>query len=269
MDAERAQTGVMERSTATEAGVPEPPGVSSPGVPVGPDSAVMEILATTRSMRRLRPDPVPDALIRRVIEAATWAPAAGNWQVAAFVAVTDRETIRRLAVPWRRVIADFRDLFGAAGMTDEADEARVRMDTAIDYQRDHFEDTPALVVVCSDVRGLGPVSRSPSGTAWRLVRMVGLRRTLGILRAWQRGSTRSEGAAFYPAVQNLLLAARAHGLAACLTTWHLFAEDEFKAILGIPSDVRMWAVIPIGWPIGRFGPVRRRPLDEVIHRDRW
>jgi nitroreductase len=72
-----------------------------------------------------------------------------------------------------------------------------------------------------------------------------------------------------PAVENLLLAARAHGLAACLTSWHLFAEDEFKAVIGIPKEVQTWAIIPIGWPLRRFGPVNRRPVDELIHRERW
>jgi nitroreductase len=80
---------------------------------------------------------------------------------------------------------------------------------------------------------------------------------------------RAEAGFFYPAVENLLLAARAHGLAACLTSWHLFAEDEFKAVIGIPKEVQTWAIIPIGWPLRRFGPVNRRPVDEVIHRERW
>jgi hypothetical protein len=57
--------------------------------------------------------------------------------------------------------------------------------------------------------------------------------------------------------------------AACLTAWHLLAEDEFKEALGIPKEAKTWAVIPIGWPLRRFGPVRRRPVDEVIHHERW
>ena len=84
-----------------------------------------------------------------------------------------------------------------------------------------------------------------------------------------RMAARTEGASVYPAVENLLLAARAHGLAACLTTWHLLTEDEFKEVLGIPKNVKTWAVIPIGWPLRRFGPIRRRPVDEVIHHERW
>jgi nitroreductase len=267
MDGDGVAVGVLERMTA--GGEPAADPAVGPEIPLGPDAGVMAIMATTRAMRRLRPDPVPDELLRRVIEAATWAPSANNWQVAAFLVVTDREIVRRLAVPWRRVIADYFEILDAAGLVDAADDGQARMIAAIDYQRDHFEETPALVVVCQDSRGLGPSSRSPSATIWRLARTAGPRRAVQLLRAWQHLSTGAAGAAFYPAVQNLLLAARAHGLAACMTTWHLLAEEEFKAILEIPDDVRIWAVVPIGWPVGRFGAVRRRPLDEVIHRERW
>jgi len=67
----------------------------------------------------------------------------------------------------------------------------------------------------------------------------------------------------------VLLAARALGLAATLTTWHLMAEGEVKQVLGIPKSVHTYALIPVGWPAGRFGPVRRKPVDGMIHRDRW
>ena len=72
-----------------------------------------------------------------------------------------------------------------------------------------------------------------------------------------------------PGVQNLLLAARALGLGASITTWHLFAEDELKEILGIPREIDTFAVIPIGWPLRSFGPVKRGPVEAAIHRDRW
>jgi len=79
----------------------------------------------------------------------------------------------------------------------------------------------------------------------------------------------SEASSVYPGVQNLLLAARALGLGAVITIWHLLLEREWKRELGIPRDVSTLAVIPVGWPLGRFGPVTRRPVGEVIHRDRW
>ena len=73
----------------------------------------------------------------------------------------------------------------------------------------------------------------------------------------------------FPGVQNLLLAARAHGLGAVMTTWHLEQEQEFKAILGIPRRVKTFAIIPVGWPQGRFGEVGRRPAAEAIRYDGW
>lgn len=234
---------------------------------MGPDAGVVAILSTTRAMRHLAPDPVPDELIRAVIEAATWAPSMANAQLAGYVVVTDRATMARLAVLWRRVIEDYRLLMEAAGIRVGSDPSTGRVLASVEYQRDHFADTPALIVVCDDERVLG-ATRGAFGGFVFLIRRVGLRRAIGLARGMLRAS-RCEGASVYPAVQNILLTARAHGLAACLTTWHLFREDEFKEIVGIPKHVRTWAVIPIGWPLRRFGPVRRRPVEEAIHRERW
>jgi nitroreductase len=227
----------------------------------------MAILSTTRAMRHLAPDPVPDELLRSVIEAATWAPSAGNWQMASYVVVTDRASMARLALLWRRVAEDWRLFLEGASIVPSGSSA-ARTKASIDFQLDHFAETPALIVVSGDPRAMGK-TQSTVATVRFLVRHLGLRRTLGLVRGVMRMSARSEGASIYPAVENLLLAARAHGLAACLTTWHLLAEDDFKEVLGIPRDVKTWAVIPIGWPLRRFGPVRRRPVDDVIHRERW
>jgi nitroreductase len=79
----------------------------------------------------------------------------------------------------------------------------------------------------------------------------------------------TEAASIYPGVQNLLLAARALGLGANITTWHMFLEHEWKRVLGLPKAWNTYAVIPVGWPRGRFGPVTRRPASEAIHWDRW
>ena len=236
-------------------------------VPVGPDAGIMAILSTTRAMRHLASDPVPDDLLRSVIEAATWAPSGGNWQVASYVVVTDRASMARLAVLWRRAVEDWRLFLEGAGIVASGPSA-TRTEASIDFQLDHFAETPALIVVCGDMRAMGQ-SRGGAATVRFLAGRLGLRRTLGLVRGLMRMSARSEAASIYPAVENLLLAARAHGLAACLTTWHLLAEDDFKEALGIPKDVKTWAVIPIGWPLRRFGPVRRRPVDDVIHRERW
>jgi len=272
METQGSNTGVLER----QAEVAAPPGRAIPGapaaspaqdVPVGPVAGIMAVMATTRAMRHLAPDPVPDELLRSVIEAATWAPSGGNKQGARYVIVTDRGVMSRLAPLWGRAIDEFNLALDAAGVRRGDNPSSIRTLASIDYQRVHFAETPALIVVCEEPNAFG-ATRGPTGTITFLVRRVGLRRATSLLRRFGR-VRRSESAGIYPAVQNLLLAARAHGLAACLTTWHLLVEGEVKEVIGIPKEVRTWAIIPIGWPLRRFGPVRRRPVDEVIHRERW
>jgi nitroreductase len=79
----------------------------------------------------------------------------------------------------------------------------------------------------------------------------------------------SMGGSIFPAVQNLLLACRAKGLGATLTSLHLFFEDEVNALLQLPPGVRTFAMIPVGYPTGKFGPTKRLPVDDVIVWDRW
>jgi nitroreductase len=266
MVVEDATEELLERP-ARASEVPGPPPVSpAQEVPMGPDAGIMAVMATTRAMRHLAPDPVPYELLRTVIQAATWAPSGGNTQVARYVVVTDREVVARLVPLWRQVIEDYRLMLEAGGVPAGSDPSTLRIQASVEYQRDHFAEIPALIVVCGEP-SLGE-TRSPAGALAYLVRRVGPGRTVSLARAISRAG-RSEAAFIYPAVENLLLAARAHGLAACLTTWHLFREDEFKAVIGIPKEVRTWAIIPIGWPLRHFGPVNRRPVDEVIHRERW
>jgi len=80
---------------------------------------------------------------------------------------------------------------------------------------------------------------------------------------------RIRGASIYPAIQNIILACRALGLATIITTNHIRSEDEVKAVLGVPEDVQTFALMPIGYPRGKFGPVVRRPVAEVAYADRW
>jgi nitroreductase len=100
-------------------------------------------------------------------------------------------------------------------------------------------------------------------------RRLGWRHSAQAARHTMRGLTMAEAASVYPGVQNLLLTARALGLGATLTTLHLALESEFKKVLGIPKSTRTFALIPVGYPLGRFGPVRRRAAEHVIHWDRW
>ena len=241
-----------------------PPGaetVQAAGAPI------LEVMRTMRAMRRLKPDPVPRELLEQLVQAATWAPSASNTQAYTYVIVTDRAQMRALAEPWRACV-DFyqRTAVPPAGM----DKDRfARMLAASRHQAEHFAEVPALIAPCYE---LGPwqrqVERNVVGVA-RGLSGLGVRRTLALVRNSRRAVAITEAGCVFPGAQNLLLAARAHGLGAVLTTWHLEQEQEFKAILGIPKRVKTFCMIPVGWPTGRFGEVRRRPAAEAIRWERW
>ena len=228
------------------------------------------VMATMRAMRRLRAEPVPDDLVRELIEAAMCAPSAGHQQGQVFIVVTDRARIARLATVWRTVVDMYEGWMGKADPRYGIEPLIIRTWDAVHYQRDHFHETPVVVVACYDQRAYIRGVKRRIGDLVTALGMAGPRRaTRMLLGGLSAVELRSEAASIYPAVQNLLLAARARGLAATMTTWHLFAEADVKEILEIPNSVRTYALIPLGWPLGRFGPVTRRPPDEVIRRDHW
>jgi nitroreductase len=234
---------------------------------LGADAPLIEVMRTMRAMRRLKTDPVPRELLQELVEAATWAPSASNTQAYTFVVVTDRDQMRALAEPWRACV-DFyhRTAVPPEGMPRDRFD---RMLAASRHQADRFAEVPALIVPCYD---LGPwqrqVERNVTGVA-RGLWGLGLKRSASLVRNSHRAVSITEAGCVFPGVQNLLLAARAHGLGAVLTTWHLEQEQEFKAILSIPRRVKTFCMIPLGWPTGRFGEVRRRPVTESIRYDRW
>ncbi len=151
-----------------------------------------------------------------------------------YVVVTDPEVMAELAPLWQRCVDAYLATTGKYAPADMDEAAYGRMVAAIEYQRDHFAETPARMG-----------------------------------RIQERFFALAEGSCVYPGVQNLLLAARGLGLAANITIWHLMLEEEWKAALGIPEDMHTFAAVPVGWPRGNFGPVRRRPVEEVVHRNRW
>src|SRR3954468_931779 len=193
---------------------------------------LFEIIRTTRSMRRLKPDPVPPALIRRVLEAGTAAPNGGNMQTWRFLVVRDPAIKSSVAHWYRRAWHEivgprYREGAPAAGSSRDRFD---RMLAAAEHLADHLHEAPVWIVPCLQ-----------GGT-----------------------HTRTSGSSIYPSVQNMLLAARALGLGATLTTLYLLFEKEAEGALGLPADVHSYAIIPIGYPVGKFGPVGRVPLQEVV-----
>lgn len=238
-------------------------------VPIGEDAPILAVMRTMRAIRRLKPDPVPDELLTKLVEAATWAPSGSNAQGYQFVVVTDRDRIAKIAELWR-VVSDYY-LAGISravppGSTEAAHE---KLRAALRYQRDHFHETPALIVACYDMGPYWQQLRRQARQILGATARLGPRRALAVTRRTSRFSAMGEAASIYPAIQNLLLTARALGLGATLTTWHQLLEPEFKAALDIPATVNTYAIIPVGWPAGRLGPVTRRPATEVIHHNAW
>jgi len=204
---------------------------------------LLEAMSTTRSIRRFRPDPIPDDLLHSVLEAATWAPSGSNSQSWRLVVVRDPEKRRRIGDLYRQGLSEF---YPADRLASETDPARARMMTGSLYLGEHIGTEPPVLVLFCQARPASATATGPSG-----------------LRPWTRGSS------VYPAVQNLLLAARAVGLGGCLTTVHLLHEPDVKAIVGIPDDVDTFALVPLGYPRDRYGPLQRRPVEEVAYLDAW
>jgi nitroreductase len=121
---------------------------------------------------------------------------------------------------------------------------------------EHMGDAPVLLVPCQKQPQMPPPDALPPEIRARYAEELAY-------------VERIRGASIYPAIQNIILACRALGLATIITTNHIRCEDEVKAALGLPEDVQTFALMPIGWPLGQFGPLTRRPLAEVVYADRF
>ncbi|MBZ4014729.1 nitroreductase family protein [Streptomyces purpurogeneiscleroticus] len=230
-----------------------------------PQPPLFDTMSTMRAMRRLKPDPVPDELLERLVQAAVWGPSGGNMQRYEYIVVTDPDVMARLAPLWQRCVDAYLATTGKHAPEGMEEAAYGRMVAAIEYQRDHFAETPALIIPCYRMPEQQPDEAGLQASAQAL----GADAVQELARIQPRFTALAEGSCVYPGVQNLLLAARGLGLAANITIWHLMLEREWKQALGIPEEMRTFAAIPVGWPVGNFGPVRRRPVSEVIHRNGW
>jgi nitroreductase len=202
-----------------------------------PDDEIglFEAIFTQRAIRRFKPDPVPQELLERVLTAATKAPSGGNMQPWAFVVIRDQEKLQAAAEIARQ---RFERLYEHALARQQPGDPPPMPN--LKRMIDEIDLVPSWIVVCAD----GP----PGVPAEQL-----------------QGS-------LYPAVQNLLLAARGVGLGAVLTG--LLAGEGpggVRELLDLPEHVQPIAFIPIGYPADgvHYGPTTRRPLSEVVHWDRW
>lgn len=206
-----------------------------------------DIASTTRSIRRIAPDPIDDAVLERVLQAAVWAPSGGNRQPWRIVAVKDRATKAHLgriyASEWARYVD--RNMALVAGQPEHIVEATRRGLATGTALAENLADVPVVVIFVFD-----PDQVLPTDADLGRVSVVG-------------------GASLYPAVQNLLLAARAEGLGGVLTTLIAPRESEVRELLGIPDKWGVYAMVPLGRPKGSHGPLRRAPLSTMVKWDRW
>ncbi len=202
---------------------------------------LLEGICTTRAIRRYRDEPVPQQVLRDVLFAASRAPSGSNRQPFRFLVLTDGPK----AVAAKRLIAEgARGAWATKRMTDgydrgsgvDASSPKAAMARTMEAYVEDLDEVPVLILAC-------------------LVRY--------------RGPSAIEGASIYPACQNLLLAARALGYGGVMTSWNLAVDRELRALLGIPEDVLVAAAITLGRPRGHHGPVRRRPLGELVYLDEW
>jgi nitroreductase len=199
---------------------------------------VFEVMRTARAMRWLEPDPVPPEMVRRILEAALAAPNGGNRQNWGFIVVTDpgiKLSVQHYyAKAFEEVVSPtYASSTTPDGMTRAQYE---RQHESVRHLTEHFHEAPVWIVACIDHGG------RPHMTV---------------------------GASVYPAVQNMLLAARALGLGATLTTRHTMYATEVDAIFGLPDNVTALAIVPIGYPGRPFSRVRRGPIEHVTHHDQW
>lgn len=202
--------------------------VSTAGESIG----LFDALRTTRSIRRLKPDPVPVELVRKVCEAGTFAPNGGNRQPWFFVAVMDEEKRAFIADKYRETFDSYiAPAIEAAKDPDYPDAKRRNMKAAI-HLAQHLHEAPVHLLVAGWTR---------------------------------RGQPQSQ--ALFPAIQNVLLACRAVGLGASLTTSHLAFGKEIDEKVGLSSETPSIALIPIGWPKGKYGKPTRRSIDTCFFVD--
>jgi nitroreductase len=215
---------------------------------------LFEVIYSARAVRKFRPDPVPDEILSRILDAAIRAPSGGNRQQWLFILVKDREQRARLAAVYRKaseIVAAFYAMRDRPAHLEDAEYRR--MLAAGRYLYEHIDEAPVLLVPCIRPEALRYPAIAQTVDPASLANQI----------------DRTKCASIYPAVQNIILACRAFGLGTVITTNHLICEDELKAVLQIPAEIQTHALMPIGYPQGSFGPVRRRPIAEVAMLDRF
>ena len=206
------------------------------------EMGIFDVMYNCRAMRRLDTKPVPEELLVKLIDAANQAPSGSNMQGARWIVVRDQEVKNELA-EMNRVAVDAYvgpRLDDPGSLPHQSADKRKRMLDSVIWQKDHLHEIPAIVIACMDFfQKIDPQTAA-------------------------RG-----GGSIWPGIQNLLLAARALGLGAAPTTLGLSDPEKVKTLLNLPDTMAAYCLIPVGYPLGNFGPVTRLPVEKTMCWDRW
>jgi nitroreductase len=221
------------------------------------DVGLFEAIHTARSLRHFKPDPVPQELIERVLDAAIRASSGGNTQHWSFIVVRDAAKRRAIGAVYRKASDYTGAQYAARPKPDHLSQAQYDQFLANSgYLWDHMADAPVILVPCLKKRELPERAALPEAVQARYAdHLANLHRV--------------SGSSIYPAIQNITLACRGLGLGTVITTNHILYEDEVKAVLGVPNDVATFALMPIGYPTRKYGLLTRKPVAEVTYADTW
>lgn len=212
------------------------------------EPGIFETIYNCRAMRSFTADPVPDDVIAKVLDAAIQAPSGSNRQAWHFLVVTDPALKKTIQGYYKQSFDGYASMMAHVpprpGVSEETQNRVVK--SAV-YLSEHLHEAPVLIIPC---------------LIFEQGRIAGD-------GARQDMARKSLYSSIYPAVQNMLLACRALGLGACLTTLHLLYEEPIAKLLGLPENAETMALIPVGWPTAKFGPVKRVPVAQVASRNRF
>ena len=206
------------------------------------EMGLFEVIYNCRAMRKLDTREVEEEKLVKLIEAANQAPSGSNMQGARWIIARESAVKQKLAELNRKGVEGYlgNQIQNPGSLPHQNKDKRGRMVDAVVWQKDHMHEIPALIVACMDFG----VEATPA------------------MRAGGNGS-------IWPGIQNLLLAARALGLGAAPTTLALTDPEAVADALGLPNTMAAYCLIPVGYPLGNFGPVTRKPLEEIMRFDKW
>ncbi|HVN27253.1 MAG TPA: nitroreductase family protein [Candidatus Binataceae bacterium] len=217
------------------------------------ETSLFDTMYTARALRRYKPDPIPDDVITKILDAAIRAPSGSNQQNWVFVVVKDPAKKKKISDIYARGAKILSTIYANRPRPAHMSEKDFQLLwNSASYLFEHMDQAPVLLFACLQTDTGGPIPNMPPEVAAQMGKMA-----------------RVGGSSIYPAVQNIILACRSFGIGTVLTTLHIFYEDEIKEILGLPKDIQTYALLPMGYPINKFGPVKRRPVSEVAFLDSY